>query len=167
MAFVAPCAKIVPLFPGGSTPSFLVPPALAGPWRQLAGAVRCHVGAFLGDRPVAAGVVVAPTDAPASFAEDLVRGAPTLHAAFPDLVRRVVAIDIDGRRVTVRVACEGTHDGAFFGFMMPTGRAVQFEEIHHLRVEHDELVEDRLELDLRAIIRQLGTSTSTSTGAAR
>jgi predicted ester cyclase len=158
MGAVSPCAKILPLFAVGPIPSFQVPPALAGPWRQLAASVRCHVGAFLGDRPVAEGVVVAPREAPASFADDLVRGAPTLHAAFPDLTRRVVAIDVDGRRVTIRVACEGTHDGAFFGFMMPTGRAVRFEAVHHLRVERDELIEDQLEIDLRAIIRQLGTA---------
>jgi predicted ester cyclase len=159
MAMVPHCAKVLPLFAGGPTPTFIVPLALAGPWRRLADSVRCHVGSYLGDTPVADGVVVAPREAPATFAEDLARGAPGLHAAFPDLVRRVTAIDDDGgRRVTIRVACEGTHDGAFFGFMMPTGRAVQFEEIHHLRVEREQLVEDRLELDLRAIIRQLGAA---------
>jgi predicted ester cyclase len=158
MATVPHCAKVLPLFAGGPTPTFVVPPALAGSWRRLAEPVRAHVGSYLGDRPVADGVVVAPREAPATFAEDLARGAPTLHAAFPDLVRRVTSIDDEGRHVTIRVACEGTHDGAFFGFMMPTGRAVRFEEIHHLRVERDALIEDRLEIDLRAIIRQLGSA---------
>jgi hypothetical protein len=158
MAPATPC-PILHLVPAAA-PAFTVPPALAGPWRRLAGAARDHVGAFLGEiaRVEASDVrVIAPAGAPPTFAADLARGGSELHAAFPDLVRRVVAIDetADGR-VTIKLTCEGTHDGAFFGFMLPTRRTVEFAEIHHLRIAGDRVVEDQLELDLRGIIRQLG-----------
>ncbi|MGE0548141.1 MAG: ester cyclase [Kofleriaceae bacterium] len=131
---------------------------LDGSWQRLAAVVRDHLGAFLAGRPVNDKVVVVSRETPSTFADDLAVGAPQLHAAFPDLVRRVTAIDDSGKRVTVRLSCQGTHDGAFFGFMMPTGRAVRFEEVHHIVVECDQLIEDRLELDLRTIIRQLAAS---------
>jgi hypothetical protein len=99
---------------------------------------------------------VPPPETPAPFAADLACGGGARRAAFPDLVRRVVSIERTGdRRVAIRVACTGTHAGAFFGFVKPTHRAVRFDEVHDVRVDGGRIIEDRLELDLRAIVRQI------------
>jgi predicted ester cyclase len=130
-----------------------VPPALAEAWFALPMPVRAHVTAYLGTEPVATTVVA---DVPDCFADDLATGGRRLRAAFPALVRRLAAVDVAGDRVEIRIACEGTHDGAFFGLMTPTGRRVRFEERHVLAHAGDRVVVDRLELDLRAVVRQLG-----------
>ena len=131
-----------------------VPPALAAPWFALPIPVRAHVTAYLGTEPVAATV---EAEVPDCFVDDLATGGRRLRAAFPALVRRVAAVEVAGDRVEIRIACEGNHDGAFFGLMTPTGRRVRFEEVHVLVVAHDRVIADRLALDLRAIVRQLGT----------
>ena len=142
--------------------------ALAEPWHRLGGAVRRHLDAFLGAERIGAGIVVPPPEAPAPFAADLAGGGLALRVAFPDLVRTVIAIERAGERAfTIRIACAGTHDGAFFDVVKPTHRRVRFEELHHVRVEGDRIVEDRLELDLRAIVRQLSRAGSAPAGSAR
>jgi predicted ester cyclase len=137
-------------------------PSLASRWHDLAPAVRHYLDAFLslavpGDR-LDQVVIADPHVVPASFTDDLMLGGRRLRAAFPRLARSVVAIE-GGDPLTIRVACEGTHDGPFFGFMLATHRRVRFDEVHELRVHHDRVAEDRLAIDLRAIIRQLGAAT--------
>jgi hypothetical protein len=140
---------------------------LAEPWHRLGGAVHRHLGAFLGADRIADGIVVPPPGTPAPFAADLAAGGLALRAAFPDLVRQVVSIERTSERgFAIRIACAGTHDGPFFGFVRPTHRRVRFEELHHVRIDGGRIVEDRLELDLRAIVRQISRDGSARGGAA-
>ena len=94
---------------------------------------------------------------PPTFVDDLAAGGLGLRAAFPRLARRIVGIDA-GDRVVVRVACDGTHDGDFYGFLIATGRRVRFDERHELLVRGGELAAHRVEIDLRAIVRQLSAA---------
>ena len=136
-----------------------VPAPLTDRWVALARGVRDRVDAFLtqGVTPVA---VVADDELPASFAEDLAAGGLRLRAAFPGLARRIAAID--GRdRIEIRVACEGAHDGEFYGFLRPTGRRVRFDEVLELIVRGGAIAAHRVAIDLRAIVRQLRTARAT------
>lgn len=136
-----------------------VPGDLANDWRALGPAIRGYLGQFL--------TLAAPAHAPEQvaalatgfpgFHDDLAAGGPRLCAAFPGLVRTLVAIERGDDRLEVRIACEGAHDGPFFDFMLATGRAVRFVEIHRLQVRAGRIVEDQIAIDLRAIIRQLAT----------
>ena len=87
---------------------------------------------------------------PSTFIEDLISGGPRLRAAFPGLVRRLAWVDVS----SICIECEGVHDGAFFDFMLPTRRRVRFDEIHEIAL-HGGVVEDRVSIDFRSIIRQL------------
>jgi hypothetical protein len=132
-----------------------VPPVFAAQWFALPIPVRAQVTGFLGTEPVTVPAVV-DDGVPGCFADDLATGGRGLRAAFPDLVRRVAGIERAGDRIEIRIACEGTHAGAFFGLVTPTGRRVRFEEHHALVVADDRLIADRLALDLGAVVRQLG-----------
>jgi hypothetical protein len=142
-----------------------VPASLRARWLELGAAVQQAVAAFL-DPPGAAARrawVATPvgTKLPASFAEDVGHGAPGLSQAFPRLSRSLAAIELapapapDRIQLDVRVVCHGVHDGTFYGFMQATGRQVRFDEVHQLTFLDGRLVEDRVALDFRAIVRQL------------
>jgi predicted ester cyclase len=154
-----PLASVVPLFgvapASAPAPAFELAPRLDAAWRALPAAARDHLAGFLADAPTARAHVIAPPGAPASFADDLARGGPALRAAFPTLVRHVAAITRDGDRASIRIGHTGAHAGAFFGLVLPTGRAVTFTITHDLRLDGDRVVDDRVTIDLRAIVRQL------------
>lgn len=154
-------------------PGIEVAPLLRGRWSELAPALREHLAAFLApEAEVVTRIEVAESvseGVPASFTADLAGGGALLRAAFPDLERRLVSIEVAAGAegaVAVRVACEGTHAGAFFGFMLPTRRRVRFEELHELAVRGG-AVSDRVTIDVRAIVRQLVGAPSIARAAAR
>lgn len=160
-----------------------VPPELSIRWAALPPQIRRHLATFLAPaRPAeapgalvpritaaasAAPAPAAPTSAvPAGFLADLAAGGPLLRAAFPRLVRRLASVDTAAADtavadaagpLAVHITCEATHDGSFFGFMQPTGRRVRFDEIHHVALGPGNVAEARVELDFRAIIRQLAS----------
>src|ERR1700743_707702 len=92
-----------------------IAPSVLPIWRQLPHCVRWHVGAF----PLGAGEGEA--------AEVSAR----LATAFPQMVRRVMAVVVDGL-ITVHLACEGVHEGMWGDIICPTGRRVTFEEHHEI-----------------------------------
>lgn len=148
----------IPSAPGAHRP-LVVAGAVRRAWQALPEAARRHVEAFLGPRRRRASgsaVAVAGAEAdplPAVFGDDLARGGARLRAAFPDLQRRLVVLAADP--LVLEIECAGTHRGAFYDILAATHRRVRFVERHTLRVDHQRLVEDVLELDLRAIVRQL------------
>jgi predicted ester cyclase len=126
-------------------------------WYELAPPLRSHLSQFLGSDGAPEGrIAVTPDKAvPASFVDDLAAGGARLRAAFPDLSRRLATIeDREGRALSIRIECEGTHNGAFFGFMLPTRRRVRFDEVHEVALS-EEGVDDLVSIDIRAIVRQL------------
>ena len=80
-------------------------------------------------------------------------------AAFPDLeldIRRAWTGG-DGRVIADSVA-RGTHRGLFeFGnlSLLPTGRRVRIEFQHEMHIQDGRIVEVRLELDTRELLRQM------------
>jgi predicted ester cyclase len=105
-------------------------PALAR-WRLLPRYVRVHVAAFAGTPD-----------------------AERLSIAFPRLVRRVTAVVV-GEPITVRLECEGLHEGMWGGIICPTRRRVTFEEQHEIVAKDGRIVSDRMTLDLQAMLTQL------------
>ena len=95
--------------------------ARLGPrWSSLSAEVQRYLAAFLGGQPVTdrVDVVAAGDGLPSLFLTHLAAGAPGFRAAFPALARRVTAIDGTGT-VTIRIACDGTNTGPFFGISRP------------------------------------------------
>lgn len=134
-----------------------VPSELESRWRALDSRVHAYLSRFLsftapGELPDE--IATIDTAVPPTFHADLIGGGPLLRAAFPGLVRAVVAID-GGDHLVVRIACEGVQDGPFFGFMLATGRRVRFEEVHCMTIQKGKVVVDNVTIDMRLIIRQL------------
>lgn len=130
-----------------------VPAALTNAWRALAPAARDRIEAFLArGAPAGERAAVAGGDAmPETFVDDLAGGGARLRAAFPRLARRVIAIE-PGARLAVRVACDGVHDGDFYGTLAASKRRVRFVVHHELALDGGA---HRVSIDLRAIVRQL------------
>jgi len=146
--------------------ALLVRLALRSRWTRLDPRVHAYLRGYLAPVPEAQPHRVAPVDAAAPFHEDLVRGGPLLRAAFPDLVREVVAIE-GTDRIVVRIACDGIHAGPFFGFMRATGRHARFTETHVMELRDGRGLVDQVTIDIRSIIRQLATASRGSPRAAR
>lgn len=142
-----------------------VPPALAARWDALAPAIRRHLAGFLADPAVVVPPRVrveaaAAAGVPAAFLDDVAAGGAALRAAFPDLTRTLAALDAPGAgagaTLGVRIACEGTHDAPFHGFMLPTRRRVRFDELHLITLDATGAPAcDRVAIDLRGIVRRL------------
>jgi len=82
-----------------------------------------------------------------------------VRTAFPDMTYKIEDTIVDGDRAVVRVMARGTHTGplGFTRFQVPaTGKPVEFEQIHILRVANDKIVEHWLGQDSLAFFRQLG-----------
>lgn len=147
--------------------ALLVPPELGPRWRELDPRVHAYLQEFLTFAPPGPlPEQVAAIDAAVPFHDDLIGGGVRLRAAFPGLARRVIAIE-RADRLVIRIACEGTQDGPFFGFMLATGRHVRFEEVHCMNVCNGRVVVDQVTIDMRLIIRQLATASTGSPRAAR
>jgi hypothetical protein len=131
--------------------------AVATTWRALGGVERARTSAFLSGAQGPDGAYDVYPDAalPEEFACDFACGGPTLRAAFPHLVRRVIGIDRRGERITVRVACVGDQRGAFFCILSPTGRRVAFDVVHRIVIREGRVAEHRVAIDIRAIVLQL------------
>lgn len=148
-----------PVAPVAPVPTLEIPPALAPRWAALAPSVRRYLAAYLAPAACLTAdcpdrvELVAPPPVPPTFVDDLSRGGPLLRAALPDLVRTLTRID-GPAPLSIEILCEGTHDAPFFGFLLPTRRRVRFHEVHQL-VLGDHLLEDRVSIDVRAIVRQL------------
>jgi SnoaL-like polyketide cyclase len=132
--------------------------ALPG-WRLLPHCVRWHVGAFPG---VSASALtygtprfvesLAPSATPPAES-DIAETAARLTTAFPRLVRRVTAVATSAR-FTVRLECEGVHEG-MWGVIYPTLRRVAFDEAHEIVALGGRIVSDRITIDVPSILGQL------------
>jgi predicted ester cyclase len=84
-----------------------------------------------------------------------------LRAAFPDLRYTVERLVGEGERVVYEVRGRGTHRGrlthpAGTVDVAPTGRRIQWQEVHVLRIEHGKAVREGGALDALEMVRQLG-----------
>jgi hypothetical protein len=133
-----------------------VAPSVRAAWNALAPGVRHRVAALFA-RPLALAARAFEVEGciPEDFARDLACGGCGFRVAFPMLARRVVAIVDTPSGTLVRVACRGEHVAPFFDLLSPTERRVQFDVTHRLVVRGESLVEDSLNLDLRALVLQL------------
>jgi predicted ester cyclase len=77
------------------------------------------------------------------------------HRSFPDVRWHIVDLIAEGDTVAMRLVMTGTHRGEFFG-MAPTGRQVQVEGIHLLRIREGKVVEHQGVNDDLGFMQQLG-----------
>jgi predicted ester cyclase len=129
-------------------------------WRCLPPAVRWYVGPFFGGgrpmddywTPGFAGLLLPQSTAISrGDVEELARRVST---AFPRLRRRVVEVVV-GQEITVRLRCEGRHEGMWHGILCPTGRLVAFDEQHEVTTSRGRLLSDRMTIDLSRVLFQL------------
>lgn len=76
---------------------------------------------------------------------------------FEDLVWTVEDMVADGDTVAVRYTMTGTHRGEFAG-VPPTGKAVAAQSMAFYRLADGQIVEERAQLDMLAILQQLGAA---------
>lgn len=79
-----------------------------------------------------------------------------LRATFPDVHYQIEEIIAADDRVTVRWRARGTHQGALWGQIPPTGKAVEWPGIHVVRVEGGKIVEVWAVANQALILQQLG-----------
>jgi steroid delta-isomerase-like uncharacterized protein len=78
-----------------------------------------------------------------------------LKAAMPDFSQEIVDMVAEGDRVVVRAVSRGTHQGEMMG-LPPTGKQVQIDEIHIVRVKDGKMTEHWGLVDQAALMAQLG-----------
>jgi steroid delta-isomerase-like uncharacterized protein len=79
----------------------------------------------------------------------------TLKGGFPDMKGTIQDIVAEGDRVAVRRRTRGTHTGEFMG-IPPTGKTVDVEEIHIMRVKNGKFTEHWGIMDAPSMMMQLG-----------
>jgi steroid delta-isomerase-like uncharacterized protein len=82
-------------------------------------------------------------------------------SAFPDIHPTVEDAVAEGDRVAVRIVARGTHQQAFMG-VPPSGKAVEWREMHIYRVVGGKIVEHWGEIDQFGLLQQIGALPSTS-----
>lgn len=84
-----------------------------------------------------------------------------VRSAFPDIHPTVEDAIAEGDKVAVRVVARGTHQNAFMG-IAPSGKAVEWREMHIYRVAGGKIVEHWDEIDQFGLLQQIGALPSLS-----
>lgn len=84
-------------------------------------------------------------------------GFERLHRGMPDVSATLEEILVEGDRVFVRAAFNGTHQGDLMG-LRPTGKRIRMEVWHLFRVREGKIVEHRAQSDLLSVLRQVAAS---------
>ena len=82
-------------------------------------------------------------------------------SAFPDIHPTVEDAVAEGDKVAVRIVARGTHQNAFMG-IPPSGKAVEWREMHIYRVVGGKIVEHWGEIDQFGLLQQIGALPSMS-----
>ena len=77
------------------------------------------------------------------------------RSAFPDLVTTIDDLISSGDKVAIRWHSVGTHEGSIFG-VPPTGRRVEVHGSNFARFSGDQIVEEFVTWDPRALLTALG-----------
>ena len=80
--------------------------------------------------------------------------AAAMFKAFPDVRARYTPLVAKGDRIAVIGAVSGTHKGNFFG-MKPTGRKIQWTEMHVFRIKNGRIAEHWVQADMFGIVQQI------------
>jgi predicted ester cyclase len=99
--------------------------------------------------------------APTPGREGLKQLVMMVRSAFPDIHNTVEDAVAEGDRVAVRIGVRGTHQNAFLG-IPPSGKAVEWGEIHIYRVVGGKIVEHWGEADQLGLVQQIGAIPSRS-----
>jgi predicted ester cyclase len=79
------------------------------------------------------------------------------RSAFSNLKCDIDELIDDGMRVAVRWAWSGTHTGKPRG-IAPTGRTIEFNETHLLRISGGRIAENHVSANLVDLLNQLGAA---------
>ena len=83
--------------------------------------------------------------------------------AFPDLQVEPLTLMTEGNLIALRVRARGTHQGEFMG-IPPTGKKVDFQEMHMARLRDGKIVEHWGIEDSMTMFTQLGLITPPGQG---
>ena len=95
-------------------------------------------------------------DTPATK-EGMKQGITMLHSAFPDLKSPVTFLVAEGDLVVGHHTTTGTHQGEFMG-IPATGKKIQVDEIHIVRIDNGKAVEHWGLVEDMAMMQQLGVA---------
>jgi steroid delta-isomerase-like uncharacterized protein len=87
--------------------------------------------------------------------DGLRQGLQTLLRAFPDFRSSIQEIVAEGEKVAYFAVSRATHQGEFHG-IAATGRTIEIEEMHVVRVVDGKIAEHRALYDTLGMLRQLG-----------
>jgi predicted ester cyclase len=93
--------------------------------------------------------------------EDVRQFTAALHSAFSDYRLRINDLIAAGDQVECRLTMSGTHTAPLLspaGMIPPTGKKFSVGMTSFLRLADGRIVEERVEMDLGAMMRQLGVS---------
>jgi predicted ester cyclase len=85
----------------------------------------------------------------------------TFHSAFTGYRLRISELIAEGDRVECRLTMGGTHTAPLIspaGVIPPTGKGFAVDTTSFLRLADGRIVEERVEMDLAEMMRQLGVS---------
>lgn len=88
--------------------------------------------------------------------DQLKRGIPVYFAAFPDLKFAIEDMVAEGDKVAYRVTITGTHTGAPFRGLAPSGKKILMQNTSIKRIANGKLAESWGTLDALTMMRQLG-----------
>ena len=78
-----------------------------------------------------------------------------MRSGFPDIQWTLEEMIAEGDRVAARFTMRGTHQGTFFG-VPPTGRKIAVTAMNFYRLSGGQVVEERGQPDLLALMQQIG-----------
>lgn len=87
--------------------------------------------------------------------EGMKQAIPMFRSAFPDMELTVENVVAEGDRVADHVTVRGTHKGELMG-VPPTGKKVQFAEMHISRIKDGKIVERWGQWDALGMLQQIG-----------
>jgi steroid delta-isomerase-like uncharacterized protein len=86
-------------------------------------------------------------------------GIRMLHSSFSDYRVAIKDLVAEGDKVAVLFTTSGRHTGPFLG-SQPTGKEMSVESLMLVRIEDDKIVERWAQIDMQAMIDQLGLQPS-------
>lgn len=88
--------------------------------------------------------------------EELKMAVQGIRAAFPDIKPNLTEVFEENDWVTVRVEAGGHHSGTDFLGIPPSGKEINWKELHIFRCEDNLIVEHKGVFDMLSILHQLG-----------
>lgn len=88
-----------------------------------------------------------------------------ISAVYPDLSYTIEQIFESDGQIAFRWTATGTHKGALWGFIQPTGKTISWNGLHMVKVEDGKIVDVRAVSNTLAQLQQMGVQLQPATAA--